>query len=523
MRRRATPTKPSVRIPPHVLYDNDTISVSVFRGGPIARQSILVEERQPGRFDSIGRGRYIVADPFVAIQVGAISFVDEGVEPVLDVFQERAEVNALFLATPTWTRGTGGRQLPGHPLPDHGVQEHDEDWVGGNYATIHPQYYGGTLLGTAGRAPEHPDWDIFEAVIPEAKRRGMQCFAWMEESSYAAELRTYPNFAKCLEVDPWGVPTSRPCFNNPDYRTWHLSMVEDYAKSYDLDGLAWCSERPGPLNLLLQAPLATAHHNEVPTCFCRYCQQIARERGIDVRRAKEGYQKLTEWNRCVGEGQIPSDGAFVTFWRLLLQYPELLAWQTLWTDSQHQLYRDIYGVAKASKADIQVGWHVYHTISFSPFYRADQDYAEMAHYSDFIKVVTYDNCAGPRFHTWIQNICRSLFADASPEEVYPLMLRLLQLDEAPFDDLPTTGFSAGYVQRETERAVRAVAGGCRIYPGIDIDIPTGEGLARSSREQVRDAVLAAFAGGAEGVVLSRKYSEMRLDNLSGAGDALRAR
>ena len=30
------------------------------------------------------------------------------------------------------------------------------------------------------------------------------------------------------------------------------------------------------------------------------------------------------------------------FWRLLLQYPELLAWQTLWTDSQHQLYRDIY-------------------------------------------------------------------------------------------------------------------------------------------------------------------------------------
>jgi hypothetical protein len=34
-------------------------------------------------------------------------------------------------------------------------------------------------------------------------------------------------------------------------------------------------------------------------------------------------------------------------------------------------------------------------------------------------------------------------------------------------------------------------------------------------------VLAAFRGGADGVLLSRKYSEMRLANLSGAGDAIR--
>jgi hypothetical protein len=464
-----------------------------------------------------------MADPFVALQVGAVSFHDEGVGPTLDTLRHLAGVNALFLATPTWTRGTGGRQLPGHPLPDHGAQEYDEDWVGGNYATIHPEHYGGTLLGPVGRAPEHPGWDIFDVVIPEARQRGMQTFAWMEESSYAAELRTYPNFAKCLEVDAWGVPTSRPCFNNPDYRNWHLSMVEDYAMNYALDGLAWCSERPGPLNLLMQAPLSTAHHGELPTCFCRYCQQIARERGIDVERAKEGFRKATTWNRQVGDGQIPPDGAFVTFWRLLLHYPELLAWQTLWTDSQHQMYRDIYGVAKASNADIQVGWHVYHNISFSPFYRADQDYEEMAHYSDFIKVVTYDNCAGPRFHTWIQNISRSLFADASPAEVYPLMLRLLQLEEAAFDELPTAGFSASYVRRETERAVKAVGSCCSIYPGIDIDIPTGPGLAHSTRQQVRDAVLAAFDGGAQGVVLSRKYSEMQLDNLAGAGDALKQR
>ncbi|MDQ4044561.1 MAG: family 10 glycosylhydrolase [Chloroflexota bacterium] len=484
-----------------------------------------------------------MSTPVIAIQVGAVSFIDEGVPQVLDIFQERGGVNALFLATPTWTRGTGGRQLPGHAVPDHGAQEHDLDWVGGNYATVHPEYYGGTILGPAGHAPEHPDWDIFAEVLPEAKARGMQSFAWMEESSYAPELRRYPNFPKCLEVDAWGRPAPRFCFNNPDYRNWHLSIVEDYAKSYELDGLAWCSERPGPLNMLMQGPVLPS----AITCFCPYCQAIGRERGIDVGRAQEGYRQALDWNARVASGDRPRDGAFVSFWRLLLDYPELLAWQTLWTDSQHQLYRDIYGVANACNPDLQVGWHVYHNISFSPFYRADQDYEEMSRFSDFIKVVAYDNCAGPRFHTWVQNICHSIFADASPAEVYPLLLKLLQLDEAPYEELPATGFSADYVRRETERAVAAVDGRCLIYPGIDLDIPTrprasvrrdkpvdalgttgiGGGdipddveLAQCTREGVKEAVLAAFAGGAQGVVLSRKYSEMRLDILSGAGDAV---
>jgi hypothetical protein len=479
-----------------------------------------------------------VTDPLVAIQVGAVSFVDEGVEQVLDTVAERGCVNALFLATPTWTRGTGGRQVPGYPLPDHGVQEYDLGWRGGNYATPHPEYYGNTMLSAHARAPEHPDFDLFEAVLPKARERGMKSYAWMEESGAARELRRYPNFAKVLEIDAWSRPGLRPCFNNPDYRNWHLGFVEDYAQSYDLDGLAWCSERPGPLNLLMQGPVSVGDIG----CFCRYCKEIGRERGIDVRRAQEGYRELIEWNRKISAGERLSDGAFVTFWRILLRYPEVLAWQTLWTESQWQLYRDIYGIAKACAPEMEVGWHVYHNISFSPFYRADQDYSELARFSDFIKVVIYNNCAGPRFYTWIQNICRALFADAGPEEVYPLVLKLLQLDEDAYEKLPQVGFSADYVRRETARAVAGVAGQAAIYPGIDIDIPVGirrerlepardvgtinwdttEGeLTQCTRESVRDAVLAAFDGGAHGVILSRKYSEMRLENLAGAGDAIR--
>jgi hypothetical protein len=272
--------------------------------------------------------------------------------------------------------------------------------------------------------------------------------------------------------------------------------------------------------------------------------EIGRGRGIDVARAQQGYRELLEWNNRVGAGERPADGAFVSFWRILLNFPEVLAWQTLWTESQRQIYRDIYGVAKACAPQVQVGWHVYHNISFSPFYRADQDYAEMAKFSDFIKVVIYNNCAGPRFYTWVKNICSALFGDADPEDVYPLMMKLLQLDEGSYDKLPQTGFTADYVRRETARAVAGVGGQSAIYPGIDIDIPVGrtrerlepardvgskinwddnEGeLTQCTPDSVRDAVLAAFEGGAEGVVLSRKYSEMLLDNLSGSGAALRS-
>src|SRR5437016_9011923 len=80
------------------------------------------------------------ASKMVGLQVGAVSFVDEGVDRVLDIVQERAHVNTLFVATFTYGRGIAGRQVPGQPLPDHGRQEYDTNFHGGSYSKIHPQY-----------------------------------------------------------------------------------------------------------------------------------------------------------------------------------------------------------------------------------------------------------------------------------------------------------------------------------------------------------------------------------------------
>ena len=75
----------------------------------------------------------------IGIQVPIISFQDEGIEQVLDTFQERAAINTIFLAVFAYSRGIAGRQFPGQPLPDHGKQQYD-DFHGGNWATFHPQY-----------------------------------------------------------------------------------------------------------------------------------------------------------------------------------------------------------------------------------------------------------------------------------------------------------------------------------------------------------------------------------------------
>jgi hypothetical protein len=85
-----------------------------------------------------------------------------------------------------------------------------------------------------------------------------------------------------------------------------------------------------------------------------------------------------------------------------------------------------------------------------------------------------------------------------------------------------TGLSADYVYREAKRA-RAGLEGTKtlLWPGIDIDIPTASNHAKCTPKGTEDAVLAAFKADSDGVILSRKYSEMMLANLKGAGNAIR--
>jgi hypothetical protein len=461
------------------------------------------------------------ASKSIGIQVGAVSFVDEGVGQLLDLLQERGQVNTIFLATFTYGRGIAGRQVPGQPLPDHGKQEYDEQtFRGGNYATPHPQFYKGTALKPDDtRARDHGDLDILEMVLPEAKKRGLKVYCWYEDV-FRGDV---PNIAQLQEIDLQGRRSGTLCPLNPDYRNFLKGLTEDYCRSYEIDGVMWGSERQGPLNNAIGAAHGGSHDPTRVTCFCEFHQKAARDRGIDVERARQGYEKLAQFVRGAVAGERPADGYFVSFWRLLLEYPELLAWEKLWTDGKHAVYDDIYHTAKTARPAAQVGFHIWHANSFSPFFRAEQDYAAFAKVADFLKIVLYNNCGGPRYVQAVNNVATTVFHDLAPQDVLALHNHLLSYgDEKSYDQLSEAGLSADYVARETRRALEGVKeSGCRVLPGIDIDIPTGKGQKKTAPEDVYGATTAALKAGAQGVIFSRKYSEMRLANLEAGGGAVK--
>jgi hypothetical protein len=455
------------------------------------------------------------APRMIGIQVGAVSFVDEGVDKVLDIFQQSAHVNTLFVATFTYGRGIAGRQVPGQPLPDHGKQEYDTDtFHGGSYTRVHPQYYRETVIRDF-RAPELGDFDVLEAVLPSARKRGMKTICWFEDV-WAGKGTSVPNIAQAQEIQLDGRNSNTLCFNNPNYRNWLLGTVEDYARSYEIDGIMWGSERQGAFANMLQG-----HAPGTVTCFCPHCERIARTRGINVERARTGFNELSKFVEAGRQGKRPIDGYYVSVWRLMLRYPEMLAWEMLWTDSLRETYAAIYQKVKSVKPSVGVGWHIWHNNSFNPIYRAEQDLSELTKYSDFLKMVMYHNCGGERMATYIRTVGRAMYGDVPPQESLDFHYRVMNYPhEKNLAELPKSGFSAEYVYQEAKRAREALSGSkTQLWPGIDIDIPTAAASSKSSPEGTRDAVASAFRGGADGVLLSRKYSEMKLANLRGAGEA----
>lgn len=468
--------------------------------------------------DAIAEAKQPVDNMMHGIQIGAVSFVDEGVDKVLDIMQKRGAINTLFLTTFTHGRGLAGRQIPGQPFPDHGSQESDEKtFHGGNYATPHPEYYKNTVLKET-RAPELGNFDILASVLPAAKKRGMKVFASVEDQ-WRLDV---PGVKECTEVDLLGRRTNTLCLFHPDVQAFWTALVTDICKSYPVDGILFFNERNGPLLNALGASHFQTIDSSRATCFCEHHQRAAKERGINFERAKEGYLKLDKFVQASLKDQRPSDGYYVEFNRLLLEYPEIVAWDKLFDQGKHQVLEQVYNAVKGVNKNLQVGFHIEHVNSFNPFYRATRSYEELAQKADFLKVVAYNICGGERYANFINNIGSTVFRDVPKEELMRFNNHLLNYgNEASLDKLPTAGLSPDYVFRETKRALEGVKGKCLILPGIDIGIPTKATSRKGSPEDAYLATAAAYKAGSQGVILSRKYSEMKLADIDAAGRAIR--
>ncbi|MDB6109957.1 MAG: hypothetical protein JWR69_1707 [Pedosphaera sp.] len=457
-------------------------------------------------------------EKMIGMQIGAVSFVDEGVEPTLDILQTKGAVNTLFLTTFTYGRGLAGRQIPGQPFPDHGKQESDEKtFHGGNYATPHPEFYANTVLKQT-RAPEFPGLDVVATVLPAARKRGMKLFCSIED----VFRNDIPGVKELSEVDLQGRKGGGLCLYHPDVRAFWTGLATDLCKSYDIDGLLFFNERNGPLLNALGASHAQSIASSRVTCFCEHHQRAGKAAGIDCERAREGFVKLDQFVQNALADKRPGDGYFVEFWRLLIDYPEITAWDRLFDAAKHQVLAEVTAAVKGVRPGLQVGFHIEHVNSFNPLFRATRNYADLATKADFLKVVVYNNCGGERYANFIRNVGSTVFRDVPKDELLRFNNHLLNYgNEAGLDDLAVAGLSPDYVARETERALKGVQGKCPILPGIDIGIPTGKNSRKASPEDTYAATRAALQTGAHGVIFSRKYSEMQLATIEAAGKAVR--
>ena len=291
-----------------------------------------------------------------------------------------------------------------------------------------------------------------------------------------------------------------------------------------MDGLQYGAERVGPLSEVL-------FRGDVPSCFCEHCNARNEAANIDPKRAKEGYAQLYQLIQSLESGKPkPDDGVMTAVLRILMKYPEVLAWYQQWFQADEEIQTMVYQTAKAQRPNADVGQHVDHQrSSWDIFYRAAVSYGDMAKHNDFIKPIVYHDILGPRLREWvIERMQARVLNDLSENQALDLYYALFGHDasrEPDLGELPEQGLSPEYVYREIKRCVDGANGEAKVYAGIGFDVPhyVPNGMKKfpSDPETTFQATRRALEAGAAGVVASREYAEMTVPNLQAFGRAVR--
>lgn len=464
-------------------------------------------------------------DPLVGVQIAPVTILDEGIEGCLDTLQEKAEVNALFIYSQTYHMGI---QPANVIADDHGAAVR-------NFATSRlPRIWVRHRTGSfAGHVVQHPavtddleyaDRDLFREIRTPATRRGMKVYARILEAG-ARRKERIPGYDQVLTVDHAGNPGHGPCWNNPHYRKWVATTIRELVTNYDLDGLQYGAERTGPLSHVL-------FRGVTPTCFCTHCVNRNKQHGIDATRARKGFAELFALIKETESGKPhPSDGLMTAVLRVFHRYPEVLSWDYQWFQADEEICTEVHQVAKGIKPEIDSGRHVDHQrSSWDLFYRSAVGYSQMAENADFIKPILYHEAMGPRLRWWVvQRMQERILNELTLEQSLDLFYSLFGYDsekQPSLDDLEAAGLGPAYVEREVRRCKASVGDRAKVYAGIGIDVPwyVADGMEPrpSDPEQLEAAVERSFAAGADGVLASREYNEMRFSSLEAFGRGVRA-
>jgi hypothetical protein len=153
------------------------------------------------------------APPFVGIQMGPHTMLDEGVERSLDLIQETAAVNSVMPYSHGYNnvffKPLRNRADHGVPLTDNAGRKFPLVWV-----KTHDNFYKNTTLRhqRVDATFEHANRDLFAELVEPCRRRSLKIYARVLEDG----SRTITNFENVVTRDINGRPTNTACWNHPD-------------------------------------------------------------------------------------------------------------------------------------------------------------------------------------------------------------------------------------------------------------------------------------------------------------------
>lgn len=471
------------------------------------------------------------ASPLIGIQIAGHSLLDEGIDRCLDTIQSTCGANAIFLYSHSYY---AAHNRPPEVYADHGVPIKDER--GRKITRVWLRHHDSAFKNTSLRVlkpsadEEYGDRDLFAEASEALRKRGLKFYARILEPG-SNELRgRVPNFERAMSVGLDGKVSGQPCRNNPEWIGFWDALVDDTLRSYPLDGYQWGAERAGPLSSLLWKGV-------LPFCFCTHCEERAKREGIRIARARDGFTELQALiTKLRAGGAAPADGIFTHVLRVLMRFPEVLAWDYQWRVALEEQGRRTHALVKAARPNAPVGRHFDHqNTSWDALYLAQWSYADVTPYTDFIKPILYHDILAPRLLAYhLEELKKGPLAELSLQQMLEMHYAMRGYDpqlQPTLDELTSRGMDPEYVGIETKRIVDVVQGKCAVVPGIGVDVPNNihSGRPGGPKEKrfvtqpvsLQAAVKQAFHAGASGILISREYDEMRIDNLKAIGATLR--
>ncbi|MFW6287026.1 MAG: hypothetical protein ACOC29_03695, partial [Candidatus Sumerlaeota bacterium] len=319
---------------------------------------------------------------------------------------------------------------------------------------------GGTYLSQPESHLDSQGRDYLDRLNKPAEERGVEIILGAGEQSWGYNDK-YPGYTPIAMVDCYGRTNRQSCVNNPTWKAFQLATIEDNVREHPfLSGIMFMHERVGPMSAVFFAGAWQGGRN--PWCFCDYCRAKGHERGIDIERAKTGYKKLLA---MFDEGaEKPNDGCFISYMRLLGQYPEILAWNQLMWDSMQDFRAAIAGAVRVINPDLHVGFHFQNaTLTGQIFWRAFEDPERVIEYADWVKPSVYPAVSGQRYRGALKNINKSLLGDMTLEEAHAFISRVflrspeVAAEQAQEGFDKQTAFPASWVESEVRRLKKSCA------------------------------------------------------------------